>query len=115
MSTWTRMGAEPGTRRPMSDDVWETWLPELESASEADDETGLVTALQDLWRFPFHEERARRHDCWDRLFAVLVRGLRSEVAAVRDLSDHYARIVMGAEYGPPPDLDGRDRVVTARA
>ena len=117
MFTWTRMGAKPGTRRPMSDDVWETWLPELESASEAGDGTRLAAALQDLWRFPFHEERARRHDCWDRLFAVLVRGLRSEVAAVRDLSDHYARIVMGAEYGPPHDdatEDQRARSVERR-
>ena len=87
-----------------TDDVWEALLSELEAASEAGDDARLAAGLQELWRFPFHQERARRHDCWDRLFTVLVRGLGSEIAVVRDLSDHYARIVMGTEYGPPYDL-----------
>ncbi|GAB3036226.1 hypothetical protein [Mycobacterium bourgelatii] len=87
----------------MSAEDWEPWLSELEAASAACDDARLAAALDDLWRFPFHEQRARRHDCWDRLFVVLVRGLGSEVARVRDLCDHYARIVMGAEYGPPYD------------
>lgn len=87
----------------MSAKVWEPWLRELEAASAAGDDARVAATLDNLWRFPFHEERARRHDCWDRLFIVLVRGLSSEVAEVCDLCDHYARIVMGAEYGPPYD------------
>ncbi len=97
----------------MSDDVWEPWLSELEAASDAGDDERLAAALQNLWRFPLHEERARRHECWDRLFAVLVRGLGGEDAAVRDLSDHYARIVMGAEYGPPYDDATEDHRMTS--
>lgn len=87
----------------MSDGVWEPWLSELEAASDAEDNARVTATLQNLWRFPLHEERARRHECWDRLFAVLVHGLGSEDPAVRDLSDHYARIAMGVEYGPPYD------------
>src|SRR5262249_7457552 len=87
----------------MSAEVWEPWLCELEAASAAGDGARLTAALENLWRFPFHEERTRRHDCWDRLFAVLVRGLGSQVARIRDLSEHYARIVMSAEYWPPYD------------
>ncbi|MCB0930826.1 MAG: hypothetical protein KDB71_02865 [Mycobacterium sp.] len=87
----------------MSAEVWEPWLTELEEASSAGDNGRLAAAMENLWRFPFYQERGRGHDNWDRLFDVLLRGLGSEVARLRDLSGHYARIVMGTEYGPPVD------------
>jgi len=80
---------------------WEPWLSELEHACEADDRASLLAVLENLWRFPFHEERAREHPRWDRLFAVLVRLLGSPEPRVRDLAYHYARVAMGSEDGPP--------------
>jgi hypothetical protein len=87
----------------MTADSWEPWLSELEQACDRGDEARLGAILENLWRFPFHEERGRGHEQWDRLFAVLVRLLASPDATLLDLADHYARIVMGAEYGPPFD------------
>lgn len=82
---------------------WEPWLSELERACEADDRASLLAVLEGLWRFPFHEERAREHPRWDRLFAVLVRLLGNAEPRVWDLAYHYARIVLWSEYGPPFD------------
>ena len=80
---------------------WEPWLTDLERACEADDVARLLSVLEALWRFSFHDQRALDHERWDRLFALLVRLLRHGDARVRDLAYHYARIAMGAEYGPP--------------
>ena len=79
---------------------WEPWLSELERACEADDRASLLAILEKLWRFPFHEERAREHPRWDRLFAVLMRLLGSAEPRVWDLAYHYARIVLWSEYAP---------------
>lgn len=87
----------------MTADPWEPWLTDLEEACDRGDEARLAGVLENLWRFRFHEERARGHEQWDRLFAVLVRLLASPDANLLGLADHYARIVMGAEYGPPYD------------
>ncbi len=87
----------------MTVDAWEPWLSELEQACDRGDEPRIAAVLENLWRFRFHEERGRDHDRWDRVFAVLVRLLGSSDADLLDQADHYARIVMGAEYGPPYD------------
>lgn len=79
---------------------WEPWLSELERACEADDRTSLLAVLEDLWRFRFHEERAREHPRWDCLFAVLMRLLGNAEPRIWDLAYHYARIVLWSEYGP---------------
>jgi hypothetical protein len=84
----------------MSAGPWEPWLSELERACDADDRASLLGILEGLWRFPFHEERAREHPRWDRLFAVLMRLMANAEPRVWDLAYHYARIAMGDEYGP---------------
>jgi len=84
----------------MSADPWEPWLAELESASDVGDGGRVRALLEDLWRFPFHAERAQEHERWDRLFALLLRLLGHGDARVRDLAYHYARIAMGTQLGP---------------
>ena len=80
-------------------DPWEPWLSDLEQACDSGDERRLAGLLDNLWRFRFREQRGREHERWDRLFAVLVRVLASPDSNLLSLADHYARIVMGAEYG----------------
>jgi len=63
--------------------------------------------LEDLWRFPFHEEREREPERWDRLFAVLMRLLGHDDARVRGLAYHYARIAMELQRGTDRPLPGR--------
>lgn len=84
----------------MSADPWVPWLADLEGACDAGDDARARAVLEDLWRFPFHHERARQPERWDRLFAVLVRLLGHDDARTRDLAYHYARIAMGTELGP---------------
>lgn len=101
----------------MSADLWEPWLAEVEGACDAGDGARARTVLEDLWRFPFHEERAREPERWDRLFAVLVRLLSHDHARTRDLAYHYARIAMGTELGPAwgeHTAEDRIRLVTRR-
>jgi len=43
----------------MSANPWEPWLAELEGACDAGDGGRARAVLEDLWRFPFHEERER--------------------------------------------------------
>ena len=56
-------------------------MPSRNTAAHGDDVWGRLAATSPgttanagpgPLALPFHEERARRHDCWDRLFAVLV-------------------------------------------
>jgi len=56
--------------------------------------------FEDLWRFPFLEQRGRQPERWDRLFALLVRLLGHDAPRVRDLAYHYARIAMELQRGP---------------
>jgi hypothetical protein len=84
----------------MSADPWEPWLTELEGACDAGDGGRARTILEDIWRFPFHAERARASERWDRLFALLLRLLGYGDARIRDLAYHYARIAMGSQLGP---------------
>lgn len=85
----------------MSAGPWEPWLSDLERACEADDRASLLAILEGLWRFRFHEERAREHQRWDRFFAVLMRLMGNAEPRIWDLAYHYARIVLWSEYGPP--------------
>lgn len=95
-------------------EIWEPWLSDLEVASAAGDGARVAATLENVRRFPFHEERARGHERWDRLFAVLLGELASPIDSVRDLAYHYAKIVIGAEYGPPYEDDAeRQRVSSA--
>ena len=97
----------------MTADPWEPWLSELEQACDRGDEPRSAAGLENLWRFRFHEERGRGHDRWDRLFAVLLRLLESTDPDLVDRADHYARIVMGDEFGPP--FDGHTAEERARS
>src|SRR5579864_3662822 len=91
----------------MSADPWEPWLAELEGACNAGDGGRVRAVLEDLWRFPFHEEREREPERWDRLFAVLMRLLGHDDARVRGLAYHYARIAMELQRGTDRPLPGR--------
>src|SRR5262245_40710256 len=72
-------------------DPWEPWLTDLERASADGDAARCGAILEDLWRFSFHQERARTHRQWDRLFATLVRLLDHGDARIVALALHYAR------------------------
>lgn len=94
----------------MSADPWLPWLSDLEHATDAGDGGRLLAVLEDLWRFSFHEQRALAGERWDRLFELLLRLLDDEGERVRELAYHYARIAMGAQYGPPyEDREGEER------
>lgn len=101
----------------MSADPWEPWLTELEGACDAGEGGRLRAMLEDLWRFPFHEEREREPERWDRLFAVLMRLLGHDDARVHDLAYHHARIAMGLQRGPgwgKQTAEDRARLVARR-
>jgi|CXWL01.1.fsa_nt_gi hypothetical protein len=85
----------------MTTNPWTPWLPDLERAEATGDTERAGAILEELWRFPFHTQRALAHGRWDRLFVVLVRLLGHDDAGIRDLAYHYARIAMADEYGPP--------------
>ena len=85
----------------MSPDPWQSWIGELEEASAAEDDPRLRSVLEDLWRLPFHAERARRPEQWDRLFALLLGALAKPDPRIRDLAYHYLRIAMGSQRTLP--------------
>ncbi len=92
-------------------DPWEPWLSALEEGVAAGDPGRAEAALEGLWRFPFHEERARSHARWDRLFAALL-PLLAAPGRPRESALHYVWVVMGAEQGPP--YDGHSPEMRAR-
>jgi hypothetical protein len=87
-------------------DSWQPWLDQLDAACAAGDRARAAAHLEHLWRFRFHEERASRPECWDRLFALLVQLVTDDDPALREGALHYVWVVMGAQYGPPWDSHG---------
>ncbi|OBI72314.1 hypothetical protein A9X01_08445 [Mycobacterium asiaticum] len=79
---------------------WEPWLSEIEAASAAGDDVRLAAVLDDLWRFPFHEQRARRHDCWDIVgFIRLARRAASWPGAFVQGAQHFSSTLRSSRKG----------------
>ena len=87
---------------------WEPWLSTLETAARIDDREAASSILKDLWRFGFHERRARDAERWDRLFVVLAWLLESPDAGLRSSAEHYVFVVIGNELGPRYDTHTRE-------